>query len=53
MFSGAEIPYGISVTFFSILKKTPNLQKKDFFLEDWDFHLVTTQTSYMMTIYYH
>ena len=26
-------------------KKIPNLQKKNFFFEDWDFHSVTTHTS--------
>ena len=36
--------------FFPILKKNPNLQKKIFFVEDWDFHSVTTHThtSYMV-----
>ena len=29
------------MTFFSILKEIPNLQKH-FFLEDWDFHSVNT-----------
>ena len=45
------IPNQIKVTFF------PNFEKNHvlifFLFEDWDFHSVTTHTSYMMTIYYH
>ena len=34
------------MTFFSVLKKSPNLIF--FFFEDWDFHSVNTHTSYMV-----
>ena len=39
------------MTFFPILKKNPNLAKKNnkhSFWEDWDFHSVNSHTSYMV-----
>ena len=55
MFSEAEIQppsqWNLGV-FFPNLKKNPNLPKKYFFFEDWDFYSVNTNihthTSYMV-----
>ena len=40
------------MTFSPILKKKQSSKKKKFFFAGWDFHSVTTHTSYMKTIYF-
>ena len=51
--NSALFPMEYRWLFSQFWKKNPNLQKNFFFFfEDWDFHSVTTHTSYMVTIYY-
>ena len=46
----SPIPNGIYVTFFTSLEKKNNRPKKKIiFFENWDFHSVSTHTTYMVT----